>query len=154
MKYVCPLLAVNDIEKSKEFYKEILGLDVEQDFGANVVLTGGVALQTKESWIEFIGKEENEITQKSNNFEIYFEEDDFDCFIEKLKGYDIEYVHEPFEHRWGQRVVRFYDLDKHIIEVGENLKSVVERFYNSGMNIEQVSNRMDVSNAFVENCIK
>ena len=36
----------------------------------------------------------------------------------------IEYVHPVKEHGWGQRVVRFYDPDKHIIEVGENMKVV------------------------------
>ena len=47
--------------------------------------------------------------------------------------------------RQGQRVVRFYDLDGHIIEVGEEMKTVVERFLHSGMTLEEVSVRMDVS---------
>ena len=53
-----------------------------------------------------------------------FEEDDFDKFADKLKECDIEYVHPIIEHSWGQRDVRFYDPDKHIIEVGENMKIV------------------------------
>lgn len=48
------------------------------------------------------------------------------------------------EHSWGQRVVRFYDPDGHIIEVGEEMKMVVERFLASGMTMEDVSRRMDV----------
>ena len=50
-----------------------------------------------------------------------------------------------FEHSWGQRVVRFYDLDGHIVEVGEDMKMVVNRFLASGMTMEEVSIRMDVS---------
>lgn len=49
MKFKNPMLVVTDMEKSKKFYKDVLGLRVIMDFGANVTLTGGVALQTKES---------------------------------------------------------------------------------------------------------
>ena len=41
------------------------------DFGANVTLTGGLCLQSKESWSEFIDNQN--ITFKSNIFEVYFE---------------------------------------------------------------------------------
>ncbi len=40
---------------------------------------------------------------------------------------------------------RFYDLDSHLIEVGEDMKMVVKRFLNTGMTMEEVSERMDVS---------
>ena len=44
------------------------------DFGANKTLTGGLALQTLETYKEFIGT--SDISFGGNNFEIYFEEDD------------------------------------------------------------------------------
>lgn len=84
--------------------------------------------------------------EKSNNVEIVFEEDDFDGFIHKLKKYpNIDYLGEVTEHSWGQRVIRFYDLDGHLIEVGENMKMVIQRFLNAGMTIEEISIKMDVS---------
>ncbi len=155
MKFKSPLLVVNDIEKSKKFYKDVLGLRVILDFGANVTLTGGVSLQTKESWKVFIHKENNEITFKGNDTELYFEEDDFNSFIEKLNDLNfIEYVHPVMEHSWGQRVVRFYDLDKHIIEVGENMKSVCKRFLMSGLSVEETAKKMDVPVKYVYQCSK
>ena len=42
-------------------------------------------------------------------------------------------------------MIRFYDLDRHLIEVGEDMKMVVKRFLNTGMTMEEVSKRMDVS---------
>ena len=63
------------------------------------------------------------------SFNFHFEEDNFDEFADKLKECDVEYVHPIVEHSWGQRVVRFYDPDKHIIEVGENMKIVCKRFF-------------------------
>ena len=50
MKFVSPLIVVSDMERSKLFYSKVLGLDVELDFGENVTLTGGIVLQTKDSW--------------------------------------------------------------------------------------------------------
>jgi len=144
MKFKNPLLVVTDMEKSKKFYKDVLGLRVIADFGANVTLTGGLCLQSKESWQEFIGKEK-EIVLRSNSCEVYFEEEEFEKFIKHLeKIADVQYVHLPKCHSWGQNVVRIYDPDGHIIEIGENLKTVCKRFANQGMSEAEIAERMDV----------
>lgn len=155
MKYISTLIVVKDIEKSKQFYKDILDLEVIADFGANVTLTGGIALQTLNTWKDFIHKQDDKIIFGNNACEIYFEEDDIDSFVEKLncsKG--IDYVHPLFEHSWGQRAVRFYDLDKHIIEVGENIVTVVKRFINSGLSTQETAARMDVPIDYVKSCLE
>ncbi|AHF06005.1 VOC family protein [Desulfitobacterium metallireducens] len=154
MKYTCTLIAVRNIEKAMQFYHDVLGLEVVADFGANVTLTGGIALQTIDTWKDFIHKQDEEIVFKNNVCELYFEEDDIESFAEKLKNIkSIEYVHPLFEHSWGQRVVRFYDLDKHVIEVGENTIMVVKRFINTGLSIEETAIRMDVSVDYVRSCL-
>ena len=145
MKYICTLIAVQNMEKSKQFYHDVLGLEVVADFGANAVLTGGLALQTIDTWIEFIQNPADGIVLKNNACELYFETDDMASFIEKLAGIkDIEYVHPILEHSWGQRVVRFYDPDNHIIEVGEDMDMVIRRFIGSGLSVEETAARMDV----------
>ena len=58
------------------------------------------------------------------------------------------------EHSWGQRVIRFYDPDYHIIEVGEDMEMVVRRFINSGMTEEQVAQRMHVSLEYIKGYLK
>lgn len=152
MKVKNPMLVVTDIDKSVEFYTKVFGFHVIMDFGANKTLTGGLALQTLDAWREFIGADN--ISFGSNSFELYFEEDDFDAFVEKLTKCDVEYVHPIKEHSWGQRVVRIYDPDKHIIEIGENIKVVCKRFLDSGMTPEQVAERMDVPMKFVNACMR
>lgn len=154
MKFKNPLLAVSDMERSVAFYGQVLGLRKVMDFGANVTLTGGVCLQTKETWAEFIGASPDELGWYGRVSEIYFEEDDFDAFANRLRELNIHYLHPVKEHAWGQRVVRFYDPDGHIIEVGENLKAVCKRFLNSGMTPEQVAVRMDVPEKFVKGCMR
>ena len=152
MKIKNPLLVVRDIDKSAEFYKKVLGLRVIMDFGANKTLTGGLALQTIESWREFIGTDE--VSFGGNSSEVYFEEDDFDEFADKLKACEVEYVHPVKEHAWGQRVVRIYDPDRPIIAVGENLQTVCTRFLNSGMPSAQAAERMGVPLKFVNACMR
>ena len=147
-----PMLVVTDIDKTIAFYKNVLGLQVAMDFGANKVLTGGLALQTLDTYREFIGTDD--ISFGGNHFEIYFEEDEFDKFANNLRNCNIQYVHPVKEHAWGQRVVRFYDPDRHIIEVGENMKAVCKRFIDSGMTPEQTAQRMDVPMEYINECMQ
>ena len=149
MQYMCNLIAVKNIEHSKAFYQDVLGQQVVEDLGANVTLTGGFALQTTESWQDFIHKNAAEIAYGGHDAELVFEETDMDGFLEKLKKFDVEYVHPLQEHEWGQRVIRFYDLDRHIIEVGENMAVVVRRFLDSGMTVEETAVRMAVPVEYV-----
>ena len=101
-------------------------------------------MQQDFDWLVNLPKDK--ILKKSNNAEIVFEEQDFDGFLSKLKEYsNIECLGEVIEHSWGQRVIRFYDLDGHIIEVGEDMKMVIKRFFATGMTMEEVSVKMDAS---------
>lgn len=144
MKYMCSVMSVAEINAARKFYEDLFGLELDQDYGINISFTCGLALQQEFDWLVNIQKED--ILKKSNNMELCFEEQDFDGFLQKLKQYpDIEYVGDVVEHSWGQRVIRFYDLDGHMIEVGEEMKMVINRFLASGMTMEEVSAKMDAS---------
>lgn len=144
MKHICMLISVSDIDAARKFYEELFGLEVFQNYGKNIAFTCGLALQQDFDWLVDLPKEK--VLKKSNNAEIVFEEQDFDGFLNKLREYpDIEYLGDVIEHSWGQRVIRFYDLDGHIIEVGEDMKMVIKRFLSSGMTMEEVSVKMDAS---------
>ena len=134
------LIVVKDIEKSKSFYRDLFGLTVVTDFGENVILTEGLVLQEQTLWESFI---EREVTHGGNDAELYFEENDIDGFLEKLEhsSYPIEYVNPSMEHDWGQRVIRIYDPDRHIIEIGESMEYVARRFLRQGMSAEQVAEK-------------
>lgn len=144
MKYNCTVISVADINAARKFYEDLFGLEVFQDYGRNIAFTCGLALQQDFDWLVHLPKEN--VLAKSNNMELCFEEQDFDGFLNKLKKYpNVECLGEVIEHSWGQRVIRFYDLDGHIIEVGEDMKMVIKRFLSSGMTLEEVSAKMDVS---------
>lgn len=126
MKLKNVLLVVKDIEASKKFYHDLFGLQVVTDFGKNVILTEGLVLQERQLWEEFVDKE---VVPGGNAMELYFEDNDLDAFAEKLDSSpcEIQYVNRLMEHDWGQRVIRFYDPDMHLIEVGESLEYVARK---------------------------
>ncbi|MGM0341141.1 VOC family protein [Enterococcus sp. AZ007] len=99
MNYQGTLIAVADIEKAKEFYHSVLGLEVMVDAGEHIQLTGGLFLQTVDSWAEFIHKKATEVVLENNASELYFETDNMDDFIKLLDGRsDILYLHPLLEH--------------------------------------------------------
>ena len=123
MKLKNILIVVKDIEKSRQFYHDLFGIDLVLDNDGNMILTEGLVLQDEKIWKNFLGKD---IISKSNSCELYFEEQDIEAFIEKLERMypNIEYVNRLMTHSWGQRVIRFYDLDGNLIEVGTPMESI------------------------------
>ena len=117
MKLKNVLIVVKDIEKSKQFNHDLFGLDKVLDNGGNMILTEGLVLQDEKIWKNFLGKE---VVPESNSCELYFEEQNIEAFVEKLETLypSVQYVNRLMMHSWGQKVVRFYDLDGNLIEVG------------------------------------
>ncbi len=131
MQYKGALIAVSDMEKSRKFYLDLLGMHAVGDFGVNVHLENGLFLQTKDTWENIIAN--REIKLGHNAGELYFETQDMDAFLKLLETFQVEYVDKPKEHSWGQRTVRFFDPGHNIIEVAEDLVMVMKRFADSGM---------------------
>ena len=96
-----------------------------------------------------IGSASNTFSSANNSGELYFETEDMDAFYKHLESFDILYVHKLHEHPWGQRVVRFYDPDGHIIEAAEKLDAVIARFVAQGLSSEETANRMGIPLDFV-----
>ena len=117
MKLKNILIVVKDIERSRKFYHDLFGLEMLLDNDGNMILTEGLVLQDGKIWNEFLKKE---IIPQNNACELYFEEPDIECFVEKLEKIfpDVQYVNKLMTHSWGQKVIRFYDPDGNLIEVG------------------------------------
>ena len=153
MKYKLPLLAVRDVEVSKKFYKELFEQEVAMDLGWNVTFSGGFAIQQNFAWLTDI--EPDSVMEKSNNMELYFEVDDFDAFVAKLEKYpDVKYVHQPQKHEWQQRVVRIYDPDWHMIEIGESMAVIARRYLAEGLSAEETAKIIQHPIEFVQSCEK
>ena len=110
------LIVVKDIERSKEFYHDLFGLQTVLNSDGNMILTEGLVLQEEQVWKDFLGKD---LVPEHNTCELYFEEKNIEAFVQKLEALysDIRYVNSLMTFEWGQKMVRFYDLDGHLIEV-------------------------------------
>lgn len=150
LKYVCALVVVQDILVARNFYENLLGQKVESDFGENVTFEGDFAIHLEGHYKKLLGEGNRPILRKSHNFELYFETDEIDTILAMLKENEVEFLHEIREQPWGQRVMRFYDPDLHIVEVGETMESVVLRYHIGGMSIEEISKRTSMPVEFVE----
>ncbi len=116
MKLKNVLIVVKDMEKSRQFYHDLFGLDTVLDNDGNIILTEGLVLQEETVWKQLL---EKEIFTENNAFELYFEENDLEAFVQKLeKQYpETRYVTQLMTLSHGQKIVRFYDPDGHLIEV-------------------------------------
>ena len=96
MKLKNVLIVVSDINRARRFYHDLFGLELILDNDGNMVLTEGLVLQEEKYWREFLGRE---IVPENNSCEV-------------------RYVNRLMTHSWGQKVIRFYDPDGNLIEVG------------------------------------
>ena len=117
MKLKNILIVVKDIERSRQFYHDIFGLELILDNDGNMILSEGLVLQDEKIWREFLGRD---VIPENNSCELYFEEADLEGFAERLEKLypEVRYVNRLMTHSWGQKVVRFYDPDGNLIEVG------------------------------------
>ena len=148
MHYSGTLIAVSDMAKAKNFYEIVMEQKILMDLGVHVSFENGLSLQS--NYEELVGVR-LEARARPNNFQLYFEVEDLDLWEAKLKSAaGIEFIHESKEYPWGQRVMRFYDYDKYIVEVAESMESVAKRFLAQGLSIEETAERTMFPVEFVE----
>jgi catechol 2,3-dioxygenase-like lactoylglutathione lyase family enzyme len=136
MKFTSSLIVVEDVPRSRAFYEGVLGLTVVMDLGLNVAYRG-FSIQQRALWEEVIGGKK--VLFRPHDMELYFEEDDVEAWAEKLESAGAEFLHGVTEQPWRQRVIRFYDPDGHMIEIGETMGSVARRLMAGGMSLAEVS---------------
>ena len=117
MRFKGTLIVVKDCGKALEFYQDMFGFRLIRDHDGNMELSDNLYLQEEKTWERFTRRR---AVPQNNHTELYFEEPEIDRFVKKLETLypDTEFVNPPMTHSWGQRVVRFYDPDGNLIEVG------------------------------------
>ena len=155
MKLEGTLLVVKDINVSRHFYQEVLSRTVILDLGVYIVFAGGFCLLTEGQWAEFLDNKPVQHSYGNNVCQLSFEDNDLDAFMAHLLKFpDIKVLTPLREYAWGQRSIRFYDPDGHIIEVGESMSVVIKRFLRSGLSVEEAVRKSMFPRKFVEMCAK
>ena len=139
-------LFVKDIEISKQFYIDVLGMTIDLDFGKNVIFKNGFAIwEIQENHIIPTNLGLDKINDASvNRFELYFETENISQVFSILKSSNTRFLHGIHEESWGQQTIRFFDPDNHLIEIGESMKQFVSRFYNQGLTFGEISKRTGI----------
>ena len=155
LKNLVNVIFVRDIEISKNFYSNVLKQEISLDFGTNVIYKSGFAIwQLRDNHVISRNLGEPKINDTTvNRFELCFETNDIESVYSDLLRHNISIFHTITEEIWGQKTVRFFDPDNHLIEVGETLEKFVLRFYNKGMSILDVSERTFVPIPEIERII-
>jgi len=152
MKFVCVLLTVKDISQSRRLYERILKQKVVTDFGENVSFEGGFSLHKMDHFRSLI--DNREIVEGSNSCELYFEDDNIESIEKEIANEGVEFIHRIKEQPWRQQVLRFYDYDKNIIEIGERLEHEAYRLKKEGLSIEEIEKLTYLTKEKIENAIR
>ena len=154
LKFISPLIVVEDIATSRRFYEDYLGQKVLFDFGEDVQFEGGFSIHQKAHFQTLLGDERRyPITLKSNAGELYFETNEMEAAQARLKQSGAEFIHEIKEQPWGQRAMRLYDLDGHILEIGESMESAIVQLQDQGLSVDEIVKKTGMPKEFVEGAV-
>ncbi len=155
LKFTSPLIVVEDIARSRYFYEQLLGQKVKFDFGEDVQFEGDFAIHLKSHFQSLLGDGvQYPVIGKAHWGELYFETDELEPTYRRLEEAGVEFLHAIREQPWGERAMRLYDPDGHIIEIGESMEAVVWRLSTQGLSLEQVSEKSSMPREFIERVIK
>ena len=156
IRYQGAVIFVEDIAASRRFYEELLGQEVDIDFGPNVGFKGGFALWRVDHAFGIIyGHTPDKDTRLGRrNFELHFETPDLDALSKQISEAGVEFVHPLYEQPWGQCCFRVHDPDGHVVEMGEPMDAVVVRLLGEGISSEAVSRRTGMPQEMVDQIAK
>lgn len=152
MKYCGALIIVEDVARARYFYETLLGQEVLDDYVEDIPFKGGFSIHKRAHFETLIGGKP--VCMKSNAFELYFEDDAIDELEEKLLAANVEFIHGVVEQPWKQRVMRFFDYDKNIIEVGEKMEYTAYRLHADGMPLSEIMKALYMTKEKAEQSIE
>ncbi len=151
INFISPAVLVRDVERSRQFYEEVLGQTVEMDNGEHVAFVGGFSIwQGEHAYGMIFGADQHYASGGAKEFELYFETEELEQAWQNSAAAGVETIHPIHEHPWGQRGFRLYDPDGHMVEIAEPLSCVVKRFLAEGLTIAEIAQRTSIPEPMVE----
>jgi catechol 2,3-dioxygenase-like lactoylglutathione lyase family enzyme len=110
---------VQDTQISKAFYRDIIGINIVQDSGSFVLFEGNFSIHDAAIFYGYIQKQYEGDKMGRDNLDLYLTTDDLVAMQEKLELAGVKFIHKIQKCDWGESVLRVYDPDGHIIEIGD-----------------------------------
>ena len=146
IKRKATILYCENIEISRNFYSKVLGFSIEMDLGSVIFYKEGIAIwELKEGHILNNLINTGVKDTNVNAFELFYEVEDWEDTLQRLKQWDVEYLHKSLEEPWGQRTIRILNPDTNIIEIGETLERFIRRLYDKGKTKEEIARLNEIS---------
>ncbi|MBN1596875.1 MAG: VOC family protein [Bacteroidales bacterium] len=152
LNFCSTVIFVKNIEASMKFYIEILNQVIKHDFGLNIMFKSNLSLwQISDSHeISSVAGSSN----KENKFELYFETDDIDKEASRLKLQKVKFFHDIKTEPWGQKTIRFFDPDSHLIEIGEEFSIFLRRIFLETGSLKETSRKTGVQVNLIRETLK
>jgi predicted enzyme related to lactoylglutathione lyase len=155
VKFRMPVLIVKDISVSKNFYQDVLSLEIEEDFGENISFKDSISIWETKTAERIIFKSEKQFPpMKLKHLELYFETDEIEEIGKELNEKSIEIIHGLKEEPWGQRTIRFFDPDRYIIELAEPISQVILRLAKADFKDKEIAHKTQMSIKEVRKILK
>lgn len=118
------ILFVEDLERSKAFYRDVLGLKVQfedsDSVGFKIKETHFILLQVDRAREQLQGEATATPRSAATGFLTSFT-DDVDGLHADLVERGVAFVQQPTDQPWGMRTAYFKDPDGHVWEIGQAL---------------------------------
>jgi lactoylglutathione lyase len=150
MNYIQAIIPVQDIDISRNFYCNICDQKVLYDFGEKVIFQGRFAIQLQSNINKLLSGNIPSINCTSGNAMLYFESVDFEKIQAKFESLFVQIIHGPKLQSWKQKVMRVYDPDLNIIEIGETAEAIIRRLYKSNMTVEEICEQTQMPQDLVD----
>ena len=119
------ILFVEDLQKSRVFYHEVLGLDVEfeddQSVGFKIEGLAFIVLQVDRARVQLQGEPTATPRAGATAFLTAFTED-VDALHANLVARSIHFFQTPTDQPWGMRTAYFKDPDGHVWEIAQPIE--------------------------------
>jgi len=134
------VLLVQDVSVSKKFYADLFSQEIALDLGVNVGFKSGLALWQK-AYAKNVIFGPDAPARPGTECEIYFETENPEAVLEKVREAGAGIIHGIREQPWGQRVFRAYDPDRFIVEVAEPMDAVIKRMHRDGISDDGIAQK-------------
>jgi lactoylglutathione lyase len=119
------ILFVADLPRSRAFYHDVLGLDVQfedaESVGFRLEGIAFIVLQVDRARVQLQGEPTATPSAAATAFLATFT-DDVDALHADLAGRGISFFQQPTDQPWGMRTAYFKDPDGHVWEIAQPVK--------------------------------
>lgn len=125
-KMIMTVLAVENLKRARDFYKEVFNFEIEIDVPVAVQfkLPNGhdLMLYQKENFAENTGKMTESVSKgKTSGTELYFHVSDIESITIKLEQLGANKLSSLAIKPWGDEVAYYSDFDGNVLAIGKKI---------------------------------